>query len=160
MTSSSAPFAALALALTLAATPASAQLGELPPGAVSRSSASPSRETIFWIAFDPTPYVPSLPPGVRFRTLAEIARYESTVAAYVAAPRPARLGAQLLRDHPHRHDAVRRDTRALRPARRVRGLVRGRRAHRLHRRARHNGTPVRAEWVYELSTAVRVIRVL
>ena len=82
---------ALAAALVASAAPAGQRLGPLPPGSVARSAAGPSDEMIGYLAFDPAPVAARVPPGLRFRTLAEKAADYPGVARYLAA-HPERAG--------------------------------------------------------------------
>lgn len=71
---------------------AHAQLGELPPGAVSTSRMGSAEEIVVYVAFDPAIVRGLVPEGLRFRTLEEIAaRGNSAIADYIRS-RPEHKG--------------------------------------------------------------------
>lgn len=84
-------FLALAAGMLASTAWAGQRLGPLPPGAVARSTAGPADEIIGYLAFDPAPLAARVPPGVRFRTLAEKAAEFPGIARYLAA-HPERRG--------------------------------------------------------------------
>lgn len=59
--------------------------GELPDGAVSRSQMGPASEFVLYIIFDPALAADRLPPGLRFRTLAEMATRSPEIAEHLKA---------------------------------------------------------------------------
>lgn len=59
---------------------ARAQFGQLPSGAVSSSSMGLADEIVLYLTFDPAITQDLLPPGIRFRTLEEIARRPDSAA--------------------------------------------------------------------------------
>jgi hypothetical protein len=57
--------------------------GDLPVGAVSRSEMGPASEFVLYIIFDPALARDRLPPGLRFRTLAEMATRSPEIAEHL-----------------------------------------------------------------------------
>lgn len=83
----------LAFCAIVCLSPATAgtELGSLPPGEIARSSAGPSDELIGFLAFDPGIVAARIPPGLRLRTLAEMAHRWPRLADYLVK-HPGRSG--------------------------------------------------------------------
>ncbi|MDQ0462614.1 hypothetical protein QO010_000362 [Caulobacter ginsengisoli] len=78
--------AALLAAAPAAQSPAAqSPAAQLPDGAISRSRMGPASEVVLFFIFDPAGMQDRLPPGVRFRTIDEIAARDPEAAAYLRA---------------------------------------------------------------------------
>lgn len=77
--------ALLALSLAAPGRADTPSFGGLPDGAVSRSEMGPASEFVLYIIFDPALAADRLPPGLRFRTLAEMAERSPEIAEHLKA---------------------------------------------------------------------------
>jgi hypothetical protein len=77
--------ALLALSLAAPGRADTPSFGDLPDGAVSRSEMGPASEFVLYIIFDPVLAADRLPPGLRFRTLTEMAERSPEIAEHLKA---------------------------------------------------------------------------